>query len=772
MATHRFLALPLSIALVLTTIVAGCIPAAAQDSRVEALRVRVDPYLKKVISEPDYLSSRLQMYWSTNASDVYIMGETFDHAGGERAQYPTVKFNGTRSVATAYDKPSKVEDFVPYDDDPDGCVTMVSRATGKMEKVHPSKTGCNIEAMNRMVLGIARDAARLYDVTSDTRYADMAEGVLDTYLKGIAGRSVPVDLNRGHQQTLSGLTTFEVIHEESISHVTEIYSLLKDHIDPSMYDLYDAALKKWAEVEIANGVPHNNWNLFQASFIAKIALVLRSDSAYSDGKGREYYLDCILNKDSVRQWSLRRMAEFGFDEDTGIWYESPGYSTTVLGDFASFADYLDEKAGVDVFAELPVIIKGVKASVQYLFPNRMIAGFGDTHPDYLQTKGIKSVLKYATRHGNTALAGEMSSLLEAVSKDASASSVEKWVSPYFYAPNVSWIMSRSGMDPSHDLAYSLNGSLGNHQHANGISLELYGKGYVLAPDGGIGKNLYSGLDYAEYYSQFPAHNTVCVDGISSYPAMMSNHPFNVVSTGCESVPSGEFPSWTYSTVSFHEPESGAQQMRSVSLLKVGEDGGYYIDVFRSSKKDGTDKTHDYFYHNLGQEMTLMDLSGRPLDLHQTNELAFAGGHLYAYSYIYDKWCTESDGSPLRAVFTTNLSDGRKIEMNMWMKGEKERKIIRALSPANLEYERMKDQPYDIGSQPVLTFIARQRGEAWMRPFVCVYEPTCTGEPSKILSVEFFSAEDPSDVGVRVRLENGNVDTVICKDDGAVKIERK
>ena len=32
-------------------------------------------------------------------------------------------------------------------------------------------------------------------------------------------------------------------------------------------------------------------------------------------------------------------------------------------------------------------------------------------------------------------------------------------------------------------------------------MELYGKGYRLAPDGGIGLTLYSGLDYLEYYSQ-------------------------------------------------------------------------------------------------------------------------------------------------------------------------------------------------------------------------------------------------------------------------------
>ena len=64
------------------------------------------------------------------------------------------------------------------------------------------------------------------------------------------------------------------------------------------------------------------------------------------------------------------------------------------------------------------------------------------------------------------------------------------------------------MHPRHSLMISLNASKGNHMHANGISMELYGKGLPLGPDAGIGLTLYSGQDYLEYYSQFPAHNTV------------------------------------------------------------------------------------------------------------------------------------------------------------------------------------------------------------------------------------------------------------------------
>ena len=72
---------------------------------------------------------------------------------------------------------------------------------------------------------------------------------------------------------------------------------------------------------------------------------------------------------------------------------------------------------------------------------------------------------------------------------------------------------------------------------------------------------------------------------------------------------------TYATVSFLEPETQAEQQRTTAIVKTSDKGGYYIDVFRSRKKEGGDKTYDYFYHNLGQEMKVMDApSGKVLDM--------------------------------------------------------------------------------------------------------------------------------------------------------------
>ncbi|MEE0651112.1 hypothetical protein RJT11_00575 [Segatella copri] len=36
-----------------------------------------------------------------------------------------------------------------------------------MEKTSPAKTGCNIASVNRQIMGIARDAARVYAATGD-----------------------------------------------------------------------------------------------------------------------------------------------------------------------------------------------------------------------------------------------------------------------------------------------------------------------------------------------------------------------------------------------------------------------------------------------------------------------------------------------------------------------------------------------------------------------------------------------------------------------------
>lgn len=762
------------------------------------LKQRVDIYVNRTDTQPDWLYSRLAMYWKSHATDVYVRGEVFDHAGGSPAPAPTVRYTGTRGTVATYGRP-KLEDVVPYDDDEAGNVTFHNNTLpGRpLEKVHPSKTGRNIESLNREIMGIARDAAFLYWVTKDERYARLAAGVFDTYMTGIYYRNVPVDLNHGHQQTLVGMSSFEVIHEDILYDIVPLYDFLYDYLQANYagkMDIYASAFKKWAENIIANGVPHNNWNLMQARYIMNIGMVLDDNENYADGKGRGYYIDYVLNRSSIRQWSLKKLAEYGYDSNTGIWAECPGYSSVVLNDYTGFTTLFDRNLHFDLTQALPVIPRAVAAMPQYLFPNRMMCGFGDTHPSYLNTTPIKRMIQNAQANGKLEQEDYFTALLRCLEPETgktkgekqvpvSVSSffdekplelksevkpgrIEDYVSPFFYAPNVSWLVQRNGMNPKHSLMVSLNGSMGNHMHANGISMELYGKGYVLGPDAGIGQFSYSGLDYAEYYSQFPSHNTVCVDGISSYPIMKSNHAFRLLSAFPDQNVAGRtFPVVTFSEVYFREPETQADQTRLNSIVTIDEKSGYYVDIFRSRKAEGGDKMHDYFYHNLGQTMRLTTSGGEDLNLQPTEELAFAGAHLYAYSYIYNKKsaCTQRD---VKAAFTIDMPDEDDISMNLWMKGEERRKVFTALSPMTEGLSRTPDMPYVIKEQPTLTFVARQEGEAWNRPFVAVYEPSSVSEPERIRTVCFpeVSADQlGSHVGIQVELKDGSRDLILSSD---------
>ena len=749
----------------------------------------------------DWLSSRLMMHWNSKAKSVFIKGEYYEKSGGDTCVVPTVMFNGARNHSTIYGRP-KIEDRIPYCEDARG-VWMHNRSLpgAPMEWASISKTGCQIADANRDIMYVARDCAFMWWLTEDSKYGDMAFNVLDTYLQGIYYRDIPHDLNNGHQQTLVGMTSFEVIHESILAPITSLYDFLHLYIErnyPERIAIYDAALKKWAENIISNGVPHNNWNLIQAHNILTIAMVLQNNSNYSDEKGREYYINYVLFDSSIRQWSLSKLAEYGFDQDNGIWSESPGYSMNVVYDYVNFMNIFDRVFGIDLTEYFPIIEKAVEVTPQYLFPNMIAVGFGDTHPHKLRTDIFEGMIKNAQYNNKKEQEQKFTALLRLfnpgfeknmnnqsqsrvdistffnekpliIDTDIPAGNIEEYVSNTFWAPNVSWLVQRNGMDKERSLMISLNGSEGNHMHANGISMELYGKGYPLAPDAGIGKTLYSGLDYLEYYGQFPSHNTVCVDGVSSYPIMKSNHGFELTSCYPASESKDFISGINYSDVIFIEPESHAKQTRLNSIITTEEGFGYYVDIFRSRKINGGDKMHDYFYHNMGQEFKLVDIEDNDLNLQPTQELAFAGAHLYAYSYIFDKRSTKTS-KDVKGYYTINMPDGNDVTMQMWMKGMKDREVFTALSPFTEGLCRTEGMPYNISDQPTLTYVARQNGEAWTKPFVSIFEPVTKNEPSIIESVAFpdINSESEGAAAIKVIHKNKREDLIISMENNNAK----
>ncbi len=734
----------------------------------------IAPYVARHQADPAWMVSRLQMYWKTHATDVFVRGGVFDHASGE-APVPTVRYPGARDSTTVYAAPA-LEDMQPYADDTRGVYLTNTSLPGKpLEWANPSKTGRVIEAINANIMGRAETAAKVYWLTGDEAYARFAFDLFDTYMTGMYHRNEPNDLDHGHTQTIVGMSSFEVIQERILSSLASTYDFLYPFImahSPEKIPRYAETFKKWVDVTIKNGVPFNNWDLLEAGFVADVALVLDNNSDYTDGKGSQYYLDQILNKDATRQWSLRKLLNTGFDPATGIWYECPGYSMNVVGQFMDLVNHLDQVMRSDLLPRMPVLEKAVLATTQYLYPNGYTVAFGDSHYGHLSPHAAQQMIVNARRHGRPDQEERFTKMVKMLSdleqQSAAARTMPKeigkstdlgalfsqfdtsqkesipaghlgdFVSPTFSAPNVSYFVQRNGLDPQTGLMISEAGSLGNHAHANGIAMELYGKGLVLAPEGGIGTSYFQ-PDYAEYYSQFPAHNTVVVDGISSYPTMKSAHGFTVLSSYPSSgVRNGIFPVLTYSDLYFLEPETNADQRRVMSIIRTSDSTGYYIDIFRSRKKSGGDKKHDYFYHDLGQEVVLTDQQGRTLELQPTEELTFADGDLPAYDYLWNKRSVRVAGD-FKATFKLRTPGKEDVMMNMWMRGQPNRQIFSVEAPPSRAF-RDGMLPKAIADLPLPTIVARQWGEAWTKPFVAVYEPSTTSEPQSITSIRSFSPD--------------------------------
>jgi len=750
------------------------------------------PILDRVEQDSTWLYSRLQMYWKSCHTDVNIKNGVFQNSFG-KAPVPTVRFSGARDAVTNYSRP-KLVDVKPFMDN-EGKIYLQNKsiADKPWEWVDPSKTGRVIEAINIEIIEIARDAAFMYWFTGNEKYAKLAFKVLDTYMTGMYYRNEPIDLNNGHDQTLVGLHSFEVIHEDILLPLTAAYDFLHGYIQKAAshkLSTYKSVFTKWADIIIKNGVPSNNWNLIEAHFIAHIALVLENDASYADGKGAQYYLNRILNISSSHQWSLKELMHFGFDEKTGIWNESPGYSQNVVADFTDFIMLFQRVLNIDLAPAFPLVTKAVTALPQYLFPNGYIVAFGDTHYGRLRISSIKDLINNAQHfgkkeveklltselkwlqtfnkgtvdvHTSGSVGGPLNKLLESkeieLNDSVKAALPNAFISPTFYAPNVSWLVQRNGLNPNSALMISQAGSLGNHAHANGIAMELYGKGVVIAPEGGRGTSYASG-DYAEYYSQFPAHNTVCVDGISSYPAMKSNHPFEVKGIY---PPSNQqqyfFPLVTYSNVFFTEPETNASQQRVMGIVRTSDSTGYYVDVFRSKRNDRQDKFHDYIYHNIGQEVKLMDGNNRLLPLKSAERPSFAEVSLMGYDYWYDKKSVITD-QDFKASFLLGLPNRDSIVTHMWMKGDKNREIFSVKAPKSMAYGRDNMLPKNIAELPLPTIVVRQNGEAWTKPFAAVYEPTHASTPDakSVSSIQSFKplGTDENFVGLTINNKNGDV----------------
>lgn len=759
---------------------------------IDELKNILEPYVKRHHTDPEWIVSRLQMYWKTKYSKVFVNGMDFSHGEGT-APVPTVRFSGSRDWATDYLQP-ELKDVKPYMDDERGLYLQNGAKEGQpWEWVQPSETGHIIERINERIMTLAEDAAFLYWLTGEQKYAVFARDIFMKYTEGMFYREPPQTIENHGNAKLMGLQTFEVIHERIAEHLSVCYDFLYSYLKAENEDLdmIQVVLQKWADQEIKYGVPGNNWNLMQALYITYLGLALENDDYYSNGKGQDYYIDQVINQNSEKQKALKDVVK-NYDQKTGIWPEVAGYNMLVGNDMLEVFCLMDNTLNNNLVGKFPIIEKANLAIFKYLFPNGFTVAYGDAKHSRVRFNALEMLISQYRKYGNSekeaVITKQLKRFIEegAYSRDKISSlfqlffyvedlmdvqpaeSFSDLVEPLFYAPNVSWVVQRNGNSKENGMMISENASLGNHSHANGVNIELYAKGMVIAPDCAAGESYWS-KDHREYYSRFPAHNTVIVDGISDYRTMNSTVSFTLNSN----YPSAESKNplvgdFTYSDVSFTEPKTNALQRRIVGSVRTGETTGYFIDIFRSARKDGNDKKHEYLFHSQGDPVVLTSFKGEQIHTSATDELSSAKGDLAGYDYFTNKQSAKFDGNVV-ARFSMPSVLNKKLDVNFWMKGYQGRTLFTLEAPYSraINPESVLEELYH---KKLPTLVVRQDGEARTRPFVAVIDAFNEGEDVSVRQVSYFSPEVENNgfVGISV-LSNAERMDKIFNDESCEKV---
>lgn len=742
----------------------------------------VDEYVDRHLTDPEWIVSRLQMYWKTKYQRVYVKGMDFSHGEGS-APVPTVRFSGSRDWDTDYVVPD-IEDIMPYMDDERGLYLQNSEKPGKpWEWTHPSETGHVVENINKKILELAEEAAFLYWLEGEKKYAVFAMDIFMKYIEGMYHRDPPLTVDGHRNKDLMGLQTFEVIHEKVIEPLTICYDFIYDFLGDKGKDftMIQQVFRKWADQEIKYGVPGNNWNLMQARYITYLALALENDNNYADGKGQQYYIDQVLNQNSRKQKALKDVIKI-FDPETGIWPEVASYSIMVSDDILEIYCLMDKTLNNNLLEQYPMLEKAILANFNYLFPNGYTTAYGDAKHSHLRFSALELLIsnyrKYNKLEKEKLITGQLKRFMEDGAYDREkiksifqlfyyveelkdvpiANSFSEMVNPTFYSPNVSWTVQRNGNSEDNGMMISKNASLGNHSHANGINIELFAKGMVVATDCARGDSYWS-TNHKEYYSRFPAHNTVVVDGISDYRTMSTKHAYELESIYPSTDNSLLLGDYTYADVSFTEPASDALQRRLTGTIRTSESSGYFVDIFRSARNDKQDKKHEYLFHGQGNGILLSDFMGNSLTTKSTNELSSDKGDLKGYDYFTNKK-EVSFSDNFIAQFSMPSMQKKNLKVNLHMKGFEGRKIFTVDGP----YSRADSEegtPASLYHKPIPTLVVRQTGEAQTKPFVSIIDVFNEGDSEKVSNVEYFipQNDDTDFVGVKVSSTNGRIDYI-------------
>ncbi|WP_016957726.1 heparinase II/III domain-containing protein [Catenovulum agarivorans] len=637
----------------------------------------------------------------------------------------------------------------------------------------------------------AIDCGILYNFSAEQKYADCAADILYTVVQSLNNTPIgtaPVHLdNRGWIVSENHLLESRIYGAQIPLIYDFIYNYLKaggqayDVVQKKLVDFdFSAAqkvFKSYAQLALDSGLVNNNWPVLESSSLVHNAL------AIDDEKTRNYYLERYLTIDTPHQDSLAKVAK-SYVNPGDIWPESLNYSMHVAYFSLYLMNLIDRlEPELQLGNKYPNIATALLTNEHLRYPNHHFPAFGDGNRSYKDNylefelayksavlnnnQGLKAVfgneLKHAIATGNY----DRAQLLPQHTK----------AKPYYAPLELLWAEADLGAGESTEtfnayttvdipfagifiqrnihtadpvkngLMATVGGGSYVHGHASGIDLELYGQGHVLGVEAGKGD--YPSDVHQNYKRLFAGHNTVISNGASASKGGWIQLGINRVTKAfIEPQPRTSPVSDKYSfvTTNFHDEFNLVKEafhQRTTALIRLSDDVGYYVDVFRA--KSDTDKQfHDYLYRNLSDNLTVTSQNQpvkftpdpnrypKAIDVKWSHDRNFAhpGWH-----FLKDVQSSATSKAGFLATFSADQYKNGPVTMQSRIVAGLDLSVTKVKAPAS------KIEPAPYNKKPIPMFLLRHQGDVWDNPFALTYESYQGNEQPAIQSTERLMAGD-------------------------------
>lgn len=704
---------------------------------LDRIKQSVDTFVNLHQIDPEWILSRMSMYWKDGEryTQCYLKDQKWNRGEGN-APVPTVRLPGMRT----WNKYSNVPlaDRIPYSESGD----MLG-----MDRSHPEaapvivpyiQSGHMVRNNNGEILSLAENAAFLYWLEGDVKYAEFASDIFYSWLLGTYYMNPVLDPEcstngpGGYEPGgICGYYDYEQIHDDLGMRGATIYDFMYDYLDshPSaamkatgktLKDVAGTVFKRFIDIGMVRGGRVGNWNVNGWGVMIRPIMVLEENECYEDGKGRTHYLRYLTEESTPYHQAIPDILK-AYDPVTGLWPESPGYAFGVVGSLLDFACLLRNN-DIDIIGTNPMIQKAALAVIPWMDSRGNLPVFGDCRGGSVNFDTMEALLNYYVSCGDKDNIELISDVIHnGMEKGTYSRNADTWVKLCSYIPLDSEIhltmnRERISYSPFHRLgiiksapdqadltAILYGGRNGSHLTPNGLALQLYGNGFALAPDASGYESYWS--DDVRYHQSAVGANTILPGYTEGEVAMTVSDP---------AIDKASFVEYQALTPWITAIEMKASEKRRLAAAITGDDGlGYYIDVFRSEQPE-----NDYLFHNVGKSLELY--ASEDLSKIATDSLESLPLPEYQEGYRWFSGIRMADALDVRSIKGVWKIEGDGVDsMVVHFPYEDKREVFVMDAPYTTLYKELTPGGASAAPSATPTLLLRQKDA---RPIIAVFEP--------------------------------------------------